>query len=110
MKTTKKENYLILEDEKDDVKSFASFLESIYDSIKKDNLVIDILKYGELSLEELLTFLKLSDKHRKAKKSFVIVNDTINIAHVPDELSVVPTLREAGDVIEMEEIERDLGF
>lgn len=110
MKITQKENYLILEDEKDDVKSFASFLDYKYDTIKNDNLVIDILKYGQLSLEELLSFLELSDKHRTAGKSFVIVNDTINIDSVPDELAVVPTLREAGDLIQMEEIERDLGF
>lgn len=110
MKQTDKDNYVILEDEKDDVKAFSLFLSSIHDSVKNHNLVIDILKYGQLSLEELLSFLKLSDKHRKGKKSFVIVNDTINIDAVPDELIVVPTLREAGDMIEMEEIQRDLGF
>jgi len=29
---------------------------------------------------------------------------------VPEEISVVPTLQEAKDLIEMEEIERDLGI
>jgi hypothetical protein len=29
---------------------------------------------------------------------------------VPDKLTVVPSLLEAHDIIEMEEIERDLGF
>jgi hypothetical protein len=29
---------------------------------------------------------------------------------MPDEIVVVPTLQEAYDIIEMEEIERDLGF
>lgn len=110
MKRIEKDNYVILEDEKEDVKSFASFLDTTYDHIKNDNLVVDILKYGALSLEELLCFLKISDKHRAEKKSFVIVNDTINIDHVPDELVVVPTLQEAADVIQMEEIERDMGF
>lgn len=110
MKITKKENYLILEDEKDDVKSFSSYLSYKHKDLKDKNLVVDILKYGGLSLEELLTFLELSDRHRKGKKSFVIVNDTLNIEHVPDELMVVPTLQEAADVVEMEEIERDLGF
>ena len=55
-------------------------------------------------------FLKLSNRHRKNKHSFVIANDAINIDRVPDELVVVPTLREAEDIIQMEEIERDLGF
>ncbi|HET7361531.1 MAG TPA: ribonuclease Z, partial [Salinimicrobium sp.] len=77
---------------------------------KNENVVVDILKYGNLSLEELLSFLKLSDKHRAAKKSFVLVNDTINIDPVPEELMVAPTLQEAVDIVQMEEIERDLGF
>lgn len=110
MKVTDKEGYKILEDEKDDVKDFASFLTSHHYIFKSDNVVIDILKYGELKMEELLLFLELSNQHRKGKKSFIIANDTINIDKVPEELLVVPTLMEAGDVIEMEEIERDLGF
>lgn len=110
MKVVEKENYKILRDQKDHVKDFASFLESIHDSLKNENLVVDILKYGELELDELLAFLPLSNRHRKNKKSFVIVNDTINIDGVPTELTVVPTLLEAEDIIQMEEIERDLGF
>ena len=110
MKRTEKENYLILEDEKDDVKDFAAHLSQIYPELKANHLVIDILKYGELKLDELLAFLPLSNKHRKAKKSFILVNDTINIDPVPDELVVAPTLREAGDIFQMEEIERDMGF
>ena len=38
-----------------------------------------------------------------------IVKDTYYNA-VPDKLTVVPSLLEAHDIIEMEEIERDLGF
>lgn len=110
MKVIEKGSYKILEDERDDVKDFASFLERRYDIFEDDNVVIDILKYGELSLDELLYFLNLSNKHRMKKKSFVIANDAINIDNVPEELLVVPTLQEAEDVIQMEEIERDLGF
>lgn len=110
MKITEKNNYKIFRDKKDDVRDFATHLEKNHDKFRNDNVVIDILKYGTLSLEELLAFLKLSNAHRKAKHSFVIVNDTINIDQVPEELVVVPTLQEAEDIIQMEEIERDLGF
>ena len=57
-----------------------------------------------------MQFLKTSNLHRKTKQSFVIVNDAIDFDDVPFEMIVVPTLQEAGDIIEMEEIERDLGF
>ncbi|MFN2261567.1 MAG: ribonuclease Z [Psychroflexus sp.] len=110
MKTEKKKNYTILIDEKDGVKDFAEYLNSNYDQFKDEHLVVDIEKYGNLSMDELLSFLKLSTKHRQAKKSFVIVNDTINIDAVPEELNVVPTFQEAEDIINLEEIERDLGF
>lgn len=110
MKVTEREGYKIFEDEKNDVSEFASFLESIHLNFNNDNVVIDILKYGDLNLEELLKFLELSNKHRKGKRSFIVANDAINIDKVPEELIVVPTLQEAEDIIKMEEIERDLGF
>jgi hypothetical protein len=110
MKVTEKEGYKIFEDEKNNVSEFASFLESIHTNFKGDNVVINILKYGNLRLDELLKFLELSNEHRKGKRSFVIANDAIIIDKVPEELLVVPTLQEAEDIIQMEEIERDLGF
>lgn len=110
MQSIKKDNYIILKDEKDDPKAFAHFIHGLLDQFKSDNLVIDILKYGKLTLDELLAYLKPASKHYKNKKSFIIVNDTIVIDDVPEELRVVPTLQEAEDMIQMEEIERDLGF
>lgn len=110
MKIEEKDTYKIFRDEKDDVKDFAAYLEKNHSRFAKDNVVVDILKYGQLTLEELLSFLKPSNQHRKNNHSFVIVNDAINIDRVPEELVVVPTLLEAEDIIQMEEIERDLGF
>ena len=72
--------------------------------------MIDLLKYTHITLEELLELVVLSTRHRAAKNSFVIVNNSINPDDIPDEMIVVPTLQEAADIIEMEEIERDLGF
>ncbi len=111
MKVTEKPNYTILADERDDVRDFAMHLELIvpkyYD---QKHLIIDLLKYESLTLEELVQFIKLSNYQRADKKSYVIVNKGINYDLIPDEMIVVPTIQEAQDVIEMEEIERDLGF
>ena len=52
----------------------------------------------------------MSNNHRSDKKSFVIVSAQVDLDQMPDELVVVPTLQEAYDIIEMEDIERDLGF
>lgn len=111
MKVDKHQTYTVLTDERDHIGKFASYLEhKVPVSYENVNLVIDLLKYKELSLEELLLFLKLSSYQRGGKHSFVIVTAAIDIDDIPDEFVVVPTLQEAGDVIEMEEIERDLGF
>ncbi|HLV91945.1 MAG TPA: hypothetical protein VKX34_02390 [Aequorivita sp.] len=111
MKIENHPNFVVLEDEKDDIVDFASFIESqIPTKYKGQNVVLNLLKYNELTLQQLLLFLNTSNTHRKTKQSFVIVNDAIHIDEVPAEMIVVPTLQEGGDIIEMEEIERDLGF
>ncbi|WP_337251719.1 hypothetical protein [Maribacter halichondriae] len=61
-----------------------------------------------MTSNDVLEFLELSNAHRSTKKSFVIVTDKVSYDEVPDEISVVPTIQEARDIIEMEEIERDL--
>ncbi|MCF4102823.1 ribonuclease Z [Gillisia sp. M10.2A] len=110
MKITKKDNYIVLEDAKNNIQGFAEYLDVNRATLKDDNLVINLLSYTNLELPDLLQFLEISNTHRSSKKSFVIVNDAINIDVVPDELIVVPTLLEAQDIVNMEELERELGF
>jgi len=111
MKISVGEKYTVLVDDRGDVVAFANYLEHIVPKkFEEDHLVIDLLKFEELNLEELVAFIKISTYHRASKHSFVLVNNAIDIDDIPDELVVVPTLQEAEDIIEMEEIERDLGF
>ena len=111
MQIENRDNFVILEDEKDDAKDFASFLEyQIPNKYKGQNVVLNLLAYKNLTLQDLLLFLKVSNLHRKTKQSFVIVNDAINPDDIPFEMVVVPTVQEGEDIIGMEEIERDLGF
>jgi hypothetical protein len=111
MKVSKHNTFQLIEDEKDNIAEFGTFLEYIIPKeFSGENVVIDLLKYNQLTLPELLNFLIVSNKHRANKKSFVIINDSIDPDVIPEEIIVVPTLQEAEDIIEMEEIERDLGF
>ena len=103
--------FTVLKDQKDGIEDFAKFLNhSIPARFKDQNLIIDLLSYANLSLEQLLLFIELSNQHRISKHSFVIVNNALDPDILPNEIMVVPTLLEPQDVIEMEEIERDLGF
>ena len=111
MKIDKHDTYIILTDDRDNLSKFVSYLERIVpERYENFNLVVNLLNYKKMNLEDILLFLKLSNYQRSTKHSFVLVNDSIEIDDIPDELIVVPTLEEGGDIIEMEEIERDLGF
>jgi hypothetical protein len=111
MRIENKENLVILADEYTNPKEFASFLEyQIPKKFKGQNVVLNLLDYSDMNLETLLLYLKVSNIHRKTKYSFVIVNQSVAVDDIPMEMVVVPTLQEAEDIVQMEEIERDLGF
>jgi len=100
----------IITQEKASVIELVKKLEVLYERFKNDNLIVSLTSLSKIPLEDIVEFLQISNKHRKAKHSFVIVTDKANLDEMPDEIIVVPTLQEAYDIIEMEEIERDLGF
>ena len=110
MNIEKKSHTTTIKDIEGNVKSFLENVTKDYADFKDQNLVLDISEDKNITLENVLAFLSLSNKHRKAKKSFVIVVKDFDFNEVPDEMNVVPTVQEAHDIIEMEEIERDLGF
>ncbi|SDR73533.1 ribonuclease Z [Gramella sp. MAR_2010_147] len=110
MKTSKKENFLLIENDTDSLAVFSSELTKNHDDLKNDNVVIDLREYRDIEGDHLLAFLEISNIHRQENKSFVLVSDVIGIDELPEELVVVPTLLEAEDMIQMDEIQRDLGF
>ncbi len=71
------------------------------------NIIIDLTEL-ETSLEEIIPFKKIANSKTENDTSFVIINTTINIDKLSDEINIVPTLQEAIDVIEMDEIMRKL--
>ncbi|HSP11812.1 MAG TPA: hypothetical protein VLO29_04730 [Salegentibacter sp.] len=110
MEIKQEDNHTLIVAQHDSVVEFASDLTRRHEEFKDNNLILDISSYKNLELEDLLGFLELSNIHREDKKSFVIINNALPIEKIPDELCVVPTLQEAKDVIQMDEIQRELGF
>ena len=88
--------------------AFIDNFKEIYPKIKKDHIILNLFSFSTLSADDVLEFLELSDAHRKSKRSFVLVTDKVSYDEVPERICVVPTVQEAKDIIEMEEIERDL--
>ena len=102
---------------KSDAEESIDFSEKLYEDLKKKmatleemSVVLDFSKTEGLDLKKILLFSSMSATKRSCGKSFVVVSQTIDVDDVPEELNVVPTVHEALDVIEMEDIERDLGI
>ncbi|SFZ91960.1 hypothetical protein SAMN05428642_102452 [Flaviramulus basaltis] len=103
-------NISIITQEKATVIELVKKLQTLYPKFKNNNIIVALTTLKKLVLEDIIEFLEISNNHRATKHSFVIVTDKIDLNIVPDEVVVVPTMQEAYDIIEMEEMERDLGF
>lgn len=110
MKVDQKGHTTTIKDTQGDVNSFLEKVTKEHHSFKSQNLILDITHDKNVTLKDIKLFSDLSKTHRKGRKSFVIVADDIDFNAVPAKLTVVPSFQEAHDIIEMEEIERDLGF
>ncbi len=87
---------------------FVRQLNELYNKISKDHIIVNLFSFSSLTTDQILEFLELSNTHRAKNKSFVLVTEKLGYDEIPDEICVVPSLQEARDIIEMEEIERDL--
>ena len=110
MKVTAKGHTTIIKDNNDDLGEFISKLTSEMNSFKEQNVIIDLYHYGTLEAKSVLSLKALSAAHKRNKKSFVVVVSATDFNAFPENFVVVPSVLEANDIIEMEEIERDLGF
>lgn len=104
------ENITIITQENASVIELVKKIESLYPKFKNNNVIVNLNTIKPISLQEIIEFLRISNQHRAAKHSFVIVNEGIDVDKTPDEIVIVPTVQEAFDIIEMEDMERDLGF
>lgn len=110
MKITKTENYTLIKPAEESINIFLNNLEKNIFNFNGEHLILDFSEKINTTLKELLLFLKLSVEHKQNGTSFVIVFEGVEIDEIPDEINVVPTFTEALDILEMDAIERDLGF
>ena len=110
MKVDQKGHTITIKDTQGDFTSFLNKVSQSNTSFDSHNLIIDLTHNKSINLEDLKLLLPLAKQHKKLKKSFVVVVAGVDFNAVPAQLVVVPSNLEAHDIIEMEEIERDLGF
>ena len=110
MKVDQKGHTVTIKDTQGDFNGFVEKVTQQFKTFETQNIIIDLLSNKTINESDLKAFLPLSKQQKKAKKSFVIVVSDLDFNAISDKLAVVPSLLEAHDIIEMEEIERDLGF
>ncbi len=101
-----KENYTLITVDK---ASFSTFQQQLND-LKSNHLIVEVSENLNIDEEKISLFLNIAVDFKTNGTSFVVIKSGINIDDFPENLNIVPTLQEAEDVLEMEAIERDLGF
>ena len=104
------ENATILKDFDIKLEELILELNANQKNYKDSNIILDIANYHNLKPKDLNDFLSFAKVQNAKKKSFVIVISDFDFTKTSDKINIVPTIQEAFDVIEIEEIERDLGF
>lgn len=110
MKVEQKGHTSIIKDTQGNFTEFIEKLTNQFNSYKNQNLILDVTKDENLTIVDLKLAKDLAKKHKKEKKTMVFVAENLDFNKIPNDLLVVPSVLEAHDIIEMEEIERDLGF
>jgi hypothetical protein len=109
----RKENTTIITYEDSDIigRPFLDEIKRKYKSFSSHNIVVDLSLIKPVLSKHIKDFIDLAGHHKNLNnKSFVIVTGPISLKRLPEGLTVVPTLHEALDTVEIEEIERDLGI
>ena len=105
-----KDNYQLIRTEVKDFDNFITLFRKNYENIKDSHIILDISHENNFTEQNILVFLEYADLQRENGMSFVVITTKVDVDHFPERFNIVPTLVEAEDVIEMEDIQRDLGF
>lgn len=91
--------------------NYRNLVKRNYKNMHQQNIIIDISSIKPLKSKHVLEFSELNIYNKeKVSKSFVVVVGTMSVSKIPDVIATAPTLQEALDIVEIEEIERDLGY
>ncbi len=110
MLITKKDTYTLISSDENSLKEFQNSLDDKVNKLEKEHLILHISEDINVDNKDFLLFLNIAEQKQQNGTSFVVINSSINVDDFPENLNIVPTLQEAEDILEMEAIERELGF
>ncbi len=110
MEIEKKENHTYIKIEKNKKNDFFSDFTKKITTFVDEHLILDLSNITDFTEKEVLLLKEFALKSRENSKSFIVISDVLDAGILEGELNVVPTFTEAEDFVEMEAIERELGF
>lgn len=103
-------NHTLIKPKAKDFDTFLAEFDALFKGLNQANLILDLSKITNNSAKNINQLLPLIKQSKLLKKSFIVVAQAIDIESVSNQITCTPTLLEAEDILEMEMIERDLGF
>lgn len=110
MRIQENSEYTLISATGDSFETFVNDFKKKHSEYLKHHLIVELSDNINISVKDILVFLSYAQEHQNNGTSFVVICKDVDIDEIPETFNVVPTLVEAEDVLEMENIQRDLGF
>ena len=110
MKFETKDTTIIVYQNKQIPSDFFKSFDFNYHKFHFNNIILIIDETQNSEPDFVNTVYKLTKSHQLHKKTFVVVAPKWSQSDISEDIVCVPTLQEALDLIEMDEMQRDLGF
>lgn len=110
MEIVQKSDYILLKTTGESFSDFSNDFVNHHQKLAQNNIIIYLSSKLDLKEDDISIFLKYADIHQENGTTFVVIYKNIDVDCFPETFNIVPTLQEAEDVLEMENIQRDLGF
>ncbi len=110
MQIEKKDTYTLISSDENTFEALQdSLLEKIND-FENAHLILQICKKINVKDKDFSLILDIAENKQEKNTSVVIMNADLNLDNFPEHINIAPTMQEAEDILEMEAIERELGF
>ena len=110
MKFETKDTTVIVDQNKQISSEFFKSFDLNYPNFHSNNIILIVDETQNSEPDFVNTVFKLTKSHQLHKKTFVVVAPKWSQSDISEDIVCVPTLQEALDLIEMDEMQRDLGF
>jgi len=103
-------NIAIVHQNQSSVLSLNQEFEQNFELLQSKHVILCLDETQQINKEFLSAISDLSNKFENNNRSFVVVSAALSSDDWPEDIVLAPTQQEAKDIIEMDEMQRDLGF